>query len=103
MYLEIKSSLPEFELATGLCNQDSVEHAHSKLRGRGGFNPNPTCRMYRLTLRHIMSIDFIHTSKKGSTNCEESHSLLPQNDVVGKETTGLLTLPDYKSKEMQEL
>ena len=103
LYLEIKSSFPDFELATGLCNQDSVEHAHSKLRGRGGFNPNPTCRMYRLTLRHILSTDFIHTSKKGNTNCEESHSLLPQNDVVEKETTGLVTLPEYNSKEMQEL
>ena len=44
LYLEMKTSYPDFELATGLCNQDSVEHAHSKLRGRGGFKANPTLR-----------------------------------------------------------
>ena len=102
LYLEIKSSFPDFELATGLCNQDSVEHAHSKLRGRNGFNPNATCRMYRLTLRYILSTDFIHTSKKGNTNCEESHALIPQNDVE-IEATGPITLPEYNSVEMQEL
>ena len=101
--MEIKSSFPDFELATGLCNQDSVKHAHSKLRGRSGFNPNPTCRKYRLTLTNIMSTDFIHTSKKSNTNCDESHSLLPENDIVEKETIGLVTLPEYNSKEMQKL
>ena len=103
LYLEINCSFPDFELATGLCNQDSVEHAHSKLRGRNGFNSNPTCRIYRLTLRHILSTNFIYTSKKGNTNCEESHSLIPQNDVVEIEATGPVTLPEYNLVEMQEL
>ena len=103
LYLEIKSSFPEFELATGLCNQESAEHAHSKLRGRNGFNPNLTCRIYRLTLRYILSTNFIYTSKKGNTNCEESHSLIPQNDVVEIEATGPVTLLEYNSVEMQEL
>ena len=30
LYLDIKKEIPLFELATGLCNQDSLEHANSK-------------------------------------------------------------------------
>lgn len=52
-YKELKEQYETFELATGLCNQDSVEHLFSKLRQRGGFNPNPTARMVRLSFRHI--------------------------------------------------
>ena len=56
-----------------------------------------------MTLRHILSTDFIHTRKKGNTNWEESHSLIPQNDVVEIKATGPVTLPEYNSVEMQEL
>ena len=103
MYLEIKASYPDFELATGMCNQDSVEHAHSKLRARGGFNANPTCRMYRLAFRHIVSTDFIHTSKKGNANCEETHSILVQNQETEIKDTAIDTLPEYNSEEVNEL
>jgi len=51
-----------FEFATGLCNQDSVEHLFSKLRQRGGFNRNPSARMIRLSLRHILSTGYIQTN-----------------------------------------
>lgn len=44
-YETLTNQYERFELATGLCNQDSVEHFFSKLRQRGGFNPNPTARM----------------------------------------------------------
>lgn len=47
LYKEITKRYEGFELATGLCNQDSVEHLFSKLRQRGGLNSNPvhTARM----------------------------------------------------------
>jgi len=54
MYNTLKIQNKTFELATGLCNQDSVEHLFSKLRQRSGFNSNPTARMVRLPLRHIL-------------------------------------------------
>ena len=50
IYWNIKKDFPKFELCTGLCNQDSVEHRFSQIRGRGGFCFNPTCRMLRLTV-----------------------------------------------------
>ena len=58
-YEKLSNRYEGFELATGLCNQDSVEHLFSKLRQRGRFNPNPTAKMIRLSLRHILSTGYI--------------------------------------------
>jgi len=65
MYNELKIQNETFELATGLCNQDSVEHLFSKLRQRGEFNPNPTARIVRPSLRHILCTGYIHTNDRG--------------------------------------
>lgn len=74
-YRAVKESHPDFELATALCNQDSVEHTFGKIRGRGGFNRNPTARMVRLTLRHILSSGCIYGSSRGNVICAEASSL----------------------------
>lgn len=76
IYEKLAKQYQEFELATGLCNQDSVEHLFSKLRQRGGFNPNPTARMVRLSLRHIISTGYIPTGDKGNVKCLEVESLI---------------------------
>jgi len=73
-YNSLKMQYEAFELATGLCNQDSVEHLFSKLRQRGGFNPNPTARMVRLSLRHILCTGYIQTSDKGNVQCPETEA-----------------------------
>lgn len=73
-----------FELATGLCNQDSVEHLFSKLRQRGGFNTNPTARMVRLSIRHILSTGYIQTNDKGNVQCPETETLINQPSEVTK-------------------
>jgi hypothetical protein len=65
-----------FELATGLCNQDSVEHLFSKFRQRGGFNNNPTARIVRCNVRHIICIGYIHTNDKGNVQCPEAECLI---------------------------
>lgn len=67
LYKEIKLQNSDFEFATGLVNQDSVEHCHSLLRGRGGFNMNPTARSYRLSFSHILSASYLVTSERGNT------------------------------------
>jgi len=77
-YERLANRFEGFELATGLCNQDSVEHLFSKLRQRGGFNPNPTARMVRLSIRHILSTGYIQTSDKGNVECRESEALITQ-------------------------
>ena len=46
-----------------------------QLRGRGGFCFNPTCRMVRLTLRHILSTQDLKISKKANVSCPEGMSL----------------------------
>jgi len=71
-YNSLKMQYEAFELATGLCNQDSVEHLFSKLRQRGGFNSNPTARMVRLSLRHILCTGYIQTSDKDNVQCPET-------------------------------
>ncbi|XP_011884083.1 PREDICTED: uncharacterized protein LOC105571225 isoform X1 [Vollenhovia emeryi] len=68
----------------GLCNQDSVEHLFSKLRQRGGFNPNPTARMVRLSIRHILSTGYIQTSDKGNVQCPESEALINKPNQITK-------------------
>lgn len=83
VFEQLSTRFENFELATGLCNQDSVEHLFSKLRGRGGFNPNPTARMIRLALRHIISTGYISITDKGNVQCEETESLInTPSDIV---------------------
>lgn len=84
LYKELASKNEGFELATGLCNQDSVEHLFSKIRQRGGFNPNPTARMVRLLFRHIISTGYIHTSDKGNAQCPESEALIKKPNQLIK-------------------
>jgi len=81
-YRSIKQHNPEFKLATALCNQDSVEHTFGKIRGRGGFNRNPTARMVRLTLRHILSSGNIYGSDRGNVICQETSSLTDDTSIV---------------------
>jgi hypothetical protein len=75
-YKILQNKYEGFQLATGLCNQDSVEHLFSKLRQRGGFNPNPTARMIRLSIRHILSTGYIQSSDKSNVQCTESETLI---------------------------
>jgi len=82
IYKELKNKNEIFELATGLCNQDSAEHLFSKLRQRGGFNPNPTARMIRLSIKHILSTGYIQTSDKGNVQCPETETIInPVNSL----------------------
>ena len=80
IYRRTKQTFPKFELCTGLCNQDSVEHRNCQFRGRGGFCFNPTCRTYRITLRHLLSANQLKTSKKGNVVCPDAPSLINNKD-----------------------
>lgn len=84
-YHSIKQHYPYFKFATALCNQDSVEHTFGKIRGRGGFNRNPTARMVRLTLRHILSSGYIYGSDRGNVTCQETLSLTDGISIVRSE------------------
>ena len=65
-----------FPLCTQLCSQDTIETLFSRVRGRGGFNPNPTTRMARLILRHMLAMkhDDIAVSTRGNISVEEVKS-----------------------------
>lgn len=107
IYKEIQKDFHDFELATGLANQDSVEHMHSLSRGRGGFGFNPTARMYRLSFRHILSIKNIESSHKGNVNCE-SVTPLSGNKIAGSQkelpemSTPYTNFLDLQEEEDQE-
>lgn len=62
VYEKLANQFQGFELATGLCNQDSVEHLFSKLRQCGGHNPNPTARMVQL--HETYTVNRIYTNKR---------------------------------------
>jgi len=91
-----------FELATGLCNQDSVEHLFSKLRQRGGFNPNPTARMIRLSMRHILSTGYIQTSDKGNVQCPESEILINEPSRLIKTIEKFMSINNYTEYDDSE-
>lgn len=114
-YDNIKMVFPDLELTTALMNQNSVEHAHLKLRERGSFNPNPTVRGYR-SIRHSFSTDCIETCNKGNATCPQIHSLVLQSskDVnlqVEANIHNYLESPppvddqhiEYDSQEVQEM
>ncbi|XP_068991131.1 uncharacterized protein [Neodiprion pinetum] len=83
-YTTIKEKYPGFELASGLCNQDSVEHLFSKFRQRGGHNPNPTARMVRLSLRHILSTGYIGSGSRGNVQCPDAVALIEPCTMVAR-------------------
>lgn len=83
-YHQLAEDFPGFELAAGLCNQDSVEHLFSKVRQRGGHNANPTARMARLALRHIISTGYIHSGDKGNVQCPEAKSLIIASSDIAR-------------------
>ena len=61
-----------FPLCTTLCSLYSIETLFSKVRGRGGFNPNPTPRMVRLILRHMLAIRHdVACSTRGNVSVEQ--------------------------------
>lgn len=106
-YKALLSKNEEFELATGLCNQDSVEHLFSKLRQRGGFNPNPTARMIRLSIRHILSTGYIQTSDKGNVQCPETETLINEPSKLTKAIENVMetssTTPEYDIDQNDKL
>ena len=73
LYHNIRETSPDFELAAGLCNQDSLEHLFSKLRQRGGHVSNPTGRMVRLGLRHILASGKIEGGIGSNVQIEEKN------------------------------
>lgn len=79
VYKSAAEEHPGFKLAAGLCNQDSVEYFFSRLRQRGGHNPNPTARMVHLSI-HILSTGYIHGSDRANVQCDEARSLLNPSD-----------------------
>lgn len=92
IFKNLSSQYEGFELATGLCNQDSVEHLFSKLRQRGGFNPNSIARMIRLSIRHILSTGYIQTSDKGNVQCPKTESLINQPSRLVKRIENLMKI-----------
>lgn len=90
-------------LCTRLCNQDSVEHTNSKIRARGGFNPNPTPRTVRLTFRHMLSIDFMYTSDYGNVQCNDTGSLFSPSDLQKKLNENLIICEDIDDDNVGEI
>ncbi|XP_033229072.1 uncharacterized protein LOC117180691 [Belonocnema kinseyi] len=56
LYDNVSWKLPSFQLCTRLCTTDSIEMLFARFRARGGFNPNPTCYMLQLIIRHMLSV-----------------------------------------------
>ena len=59
-----------------MCNLDSLEELFSRLRGREGFNMNPSSRMVRLTIRILVAVKNVVSTSKGNVACDDE-SYLP--------------------------
>lgn len=55
-------------LLTGHINQDCLEIFFSIIRNKGGYNPSPTCRQFRIALQHNINVRLMKAVE--SSNCE---------------------------------
>lgn len=62
-------------LLTGFLNQDPLENFFSVIRNRGGYNPTPTVRQFRLEIQHNMNIRLQMAVNTGNCEVEESEAL----------------------------
>lgn len=76
LFEDLKYNYPDFELVTGLCNQDSLEHLFSKLRQRGGHCEYPNARMVRLALQHIISTGNIEEEQNSNVQLQNKNSYM---------------------------
>ena len=108
-YHTIRNDYPNFDLAVGLCNQDSLEHLFSKIRQRGGHVSNPTARMVRLSLRHILCSGMIEGGSGANVQIEDKnlHMLInTPSDVekaFGKDGEELLAEELKQSEEQDDI
>ncbi|VEN63638.1 unnamed protein product [Callosobruchus maculatus] len=64
---------------TSRLNQDPLENLFSVIRNRGGYNPQPTAREFRIALQHNMHI---RLQNSVSSNCEiDNDELLDVTDL----------------------
>ena len=75
LYRNIVAVYVNFQLLTYICSQDALEVIFSKIRARNGFNSNPSCRMIRLTLRHMVAARYLEASKRGNVAGEKEFYL----------------------------
>lgn len=84
-----------------------MEHLFSKLRQRGGFNPNPAARMIRLSIRHILSTGYIQMSNKDNVQCPETVTLINQLSKLTKAIENVMetssTTPEYDVDQNNKL
>lgn len=99
---DLHKDFPGFELATRLCCQDSVENYFSIIRQRGGHNPNPTARTFRLACRHIKSTKNITASQKGNVQLENPTVAPETNNDISKLTNIVDTIDVVHSYTKRE-
>lgn len=67
LWEDLKNEGKKFLLANRI-TQDPVENCFSVVRNRGGYNPQPTSKQFRIGLQHNMNIKLMNPVE--STNCE---------------------------------
>jgi len=74
-------------LPTSFLNQDAIEHLFSVIRSRGGYNPTPTVRQFRIALQSNINIRLMNGVDSG--NCSEDTTpmlnLSPEEDQVSQQ------------------
>lgn len=75
-------------LLTNRINQDPVENCFSVIRNRGGYNPQPTSKQFRIALQHNMYIKLMNPVESANCEVDEDQCLtLEENTYMVKVST----------------
>ncbi|XP_033221164.1 uncharacterized protein LOC117175566 [Belonocnema kinseyi] len=76
LYRDMVAKYTSFQLLTTFYNTDSVKTLFSRIRGRGGYNPNPSGRIFLLTMRHMVAVQDLKSAGRGNV-APDNGSYLP--------------------------
>lgn len=78
LWTELQNEGKKF-LLTSRLHQDPIENAFSVIRTRGGYNPQPTVRLFRIALQHNMHIR-LQTPVAANCEMDEDETLLLEDE-----------------------
>ena len=98
LWNELKQSGTKF-LLTSFLNQDPLENLFSVIRHRGGYNPRPSVRQFRIALQNNIKVRLLSDS---NSNCEEDHAENLDLEERNNESTTTTDNEDNEEKENYE-
>lgn len=80
LWNELKSRGMKY-LLTGFLNQDPIENFFSVVRNRGGYNPTPTVRQFRIAMQQNINIRLQMAVTSGNCENDDLGDILDTDDI----------------------